>query len=276
VGINIDSTTRSYDPKAIYGPGRYFLGIGHYFVVFPIDFQSVDFTYSEKVKDGGDRSLTVITKSGQSIYLDVSFYYRLDETKVVQLFQKYGSGVHQFLERESQDLLRITCSQYELEDFFYKRDEIASVMQSQLNDVIYEKYFCWIPSVQLRDISLTDDVEKARVELVVVSQTAKTAQLFREITLISKQTDLLKQSFTSNVTITINEANAQGQFLEQSAIAEGNKIIAETEATAWLNFTTTLGLNSTQLVTYNFLKYIKDFSSNMIVGFEGSVPIILG
>jgi len=65
-------------------------------------------------------------------------------------------------------------------------------------------------------------------------------------------------------------------FLEQSAIAEGNKIIAETEATAWLNFTTTLGLNSTQLVTYNFLKYIKDFSSNMIVGFEGSVPIILG
>jgi len=194
----------------------------------------------------------------------------------VKLFQKYGQNVHQFLERESQDLLRITCSQYELEDFFYKRDEIASVMQTQLNDVIYEKYFCWIPSVQLRDISLTDAVEKARVDLVVVSQTAKTAQLTREITIISKQTDLLKQSFTSNVTITINEANAQGLFLEQSAIAEGNKIIAETEAAAWKNFSDVLGLNSTQLVTYNYLKYIRDFSSSMIVGFGGSVPIILG
>jgi len=212
------------------------------------------------------------------VYVDVSFYYRIDETKVIKIFETYKYLHDEILIREAQDILKIVCSEYTVDDFFSKRGIIGAYMQRVLNDFLYPKYYIWISLIQLRNVALPGSVERSRIELVVAAQNTKTSQLNRDIVLIQKDTEVLKQKYQSNQTISIGRANSEGYKLEQGAIAEGARIVFETEADALKNFTSNLNLNTTQLVSYNFIKYLRSVSNrnSLIVGFGGSVPIVIG
>jgi len=276
IGILIDNNTRTYDNTTLYSGGRYYTGLGRYFFKYPITFQVVEFANS--TGEDGYPTLTVFTSGGQTVYLDVFFYYRIDETKVVKIFDTFKYYHDEILIREAQDLIKIVCGEFTVDDFFSKRQEIATEMSNTLNEYLYPKYHVWIALIQLLNIALPSVVEESRVQLVVASQDTKTAQLNREIILIQKETEVLKQNYTSSQTIVTGQANSEGYKLEQAAIAEGNRIIYETEAAAWQNFTTSLGLNVTHLMTYSFIKYLKDETNrdSVIVGFDNSVPIIIG
>jgi len=277
VGILIDNNTRTYDKAIVYPPGRYFVGLGKYFFRYPISFQPVEFDSNKPGVDSYE-TLTLFTSGGQTVYADVSLYYRIDETKVIKIFETYKYLHDEILTREMQDIMKIVGSNYTVEDFFSKREIIAKDFENLLNANLYPKYFVWISLIQLRNIGLPAAVEASRVELVVAAQNTKTSQLNRDIVLIQKDTEILKQQYQSNQTIAIGQANSQGYTLEQSAIAEGSRIVFETEASALKNFTQTLSLNTTQLVSYSFLKYMKAEGSkhSFVVGFGGAVPIVIG
>jgi len=209
----------------------------------------------------------------------VSLYYRIDETQIFNIYNTYRQQLGPILTREAQDALKRICSEYEIQDFFDKRPQIASRMQNFLNTIIYPKYWTWIPLLQLRNIALPQTVEDSLVSLVVASQSTQTAQINRDIVLIGMDTNILQQQFVSNQTIVINQANAVGALLEQNAASEGDRIVLETSASAWSNFSLQVGFNTTELITYSFLKYLKtgaNSTNNIIVGFGGSVPIVLG
>jgi len=276
VGILIDNNTRTYDQSIIYPSGRYFVGLGRFFFKYPISFQLIEFDGTPSADNYP--TLTIFTKSGQTVYVDVSFYYRLDETKVIKIFENFKYYHDEILTREAQDIMKIVCSAYTVEDFFSKREIIAADMLKVLNELLYPKYYIWVSLIQLRNVALPGAVERSRIELVVAAQQTKTSQLNRDIVLIQKDTEVLKQKYSSNQTIVLGKANSEGYTLEQSAIAEGTRIVFETEANAWKNFTADLSLNTTQLVSYSFLKYLKgDHARNsLIVGFGSSVPIVIG
>jgi len=276
VGLSFDSTTRTIDNSTIYPGGRYFIGIGRSFVKYPITYQLVEFTSDSST---GQSSLTTNTKGGQTVFVDVSFYYRIDETHIFQIYNTYRQQLGPILTREAQDALKRICSEYDIHDFFNKRPEIATRMQNFLNAVLYPKYFTWIPLLQLRKIALPQTVEDSLVSLVIASQSTQTAEINRDIVLIGKDTDILENYYIANQTIAINEANAIGAMLETNAASEGDRIILETSANSWNNFSLQVGFNTTELITYNFLKYLKtgaNSTNNIIVGFGGSVPIVLG
>jgi len=151
-------------------------------------------------------------------------------------------------------------------------------MHEDLNKVFYSKYYCWVPLLQLRGVGLPSTVESSRVQLAVASQNTKTSELTRQITLINQETQIKSQLYEANITVVTQQANSEGTTLEAQAVANGNRLVVETEAAAQNNFTSSLSFNSQHLVTYNFVKMLKSASPSetYVIGFKGSVPIILG
>jgi len=151
-------------------------------------------------------------------------------------------------------------------------------MHEDLNRIFYTKYFCWVPLLQLRGVGLPLNVESSRIQLAVASQNTKTSELTRQITLINQETQILSQQYEANITVVTQQANSEGTTIEAQANANGNRLVVETEAAAQNNFTSTLGFTAQHLVTYNFVKMIKSASASesYVIGFQGSVPVILG
>jgi uncharacterized membrane protein YqiK len=277
VGLNFDTTTRNFDKTTIYPPGRYFIWMHHTFEHFDITYRIIDF--SSDLDPLGGPTLAAIASGGQPVNLDVSFYYRIDETKVISIFEQTRTNLNELLITQAQNTLKIIASRFDISEYYEKRREISATMLIELNADLYSKYFVWVPLLQLRNIGLPSSVANSRIDVIVASQNAKTEQLNREIVLVKQETEFLRQEYAANTTLVLNEANALSFAIEQNAIAEGQRIYAEAEASARNNFTVNVGFNSTsQLMTYLFTKYLKDASSSdsFIVGFDGAVPIILG
>jgi len=274
VGLNFDSTTKNYDSTTIYPPGRYFIWMNHFFELFPVTYQEVDFS-----TESGSTPLSAVTDGGQVVTLDVSFFYRIDETKVPEIYSRTRNNLNGLIVGEATNSLKITASAYDVEDFFSLRREIAARMLLELNTNLYTKYHVWVPMLQLRNIVLPTNVQNSRTNLIIASQNTKTAELARQIVLIQEETAVLRESYSQNQTIILNTANSDSFTIEQNAIAEGNRLIAQTVAEAQRNFTESVGFtNTSHFMTYLFIKMLRSAPSanSFIVGFDGAVPIIIG
>jgi hypothetical protein len=160
---------------------------------------------------------------------------------------------------------------------FFRR-QIGQKIHEDLNRKLYQKYYCYVPLLQLRAVDLPDNVENSKVQLAVATQNTKTSELQRNITLITQETQILTQVYDTNKTVVLQTSTSLGNTIEAQALANGNRLVVETVAAAQNNFTTSLGFNVTQLVTYNFIKMLRLATSqdDFIIGFKGGVPIILG
>jgi hypothetical protein len=276
VGLNFDTTTRNFDKTTVYPPGRYFIWMHHKFEHFSLLYKIVDF--SDDIEEGGP-TLAAIASGGQAVNLDISFYYRIDETKVITIFEQTRTNLNELILTQAQNTLKIIASHFDISDYYERRREIVATMLVELSADLYSKYYVWVPLLQLREIRLPASTTNSRIDVVVAAQNAKTEQLNREIVLVKQATELLRQEYAANTTLVLNEANSLSFSIEQNAIAEGQRLFAEAEAAARNNFTQNVGFTSTeQLMTYLFTKYLREASSSdsFTIGFDGSVPIIIG
>jgi len=257
VGINFDTNTQTIDNGTVYPGGRYFVGVGHYFVRYPITFQLIEF--SNTSSDAQNPTLLVNSNDGAQVLLDINLYYRMDETEAINVFLYYQTNLETLVTLESQDVIKRVCSQFNVSQFFADRVNIAYALQQELTNQIYSKFYCWIPLVQIGEIGLPDVVDQSVVDLVVASQNTQTAELNRQIVLIQQNTSVFQNEYTANQSVIINQANSIGTTLSLIAQANGTAILKEAEAISWGNFSSLLGFNSTQLVTYLFIEYLQNF-----------------
>lgn len=157
------------------GSGRYFLGVGHEFLVFPKVYQTIE--YSEMADTTGP-AVQSRTKDGVEVILSVSFQYQLLQENIHDLFQAYGiemdgtvdeeegeeepyKRVFSYVARDSEytpqsppqldsqrcSLERLLCdsvltdvsTEYNAFEFFSNRTNIGERMSSELRMGNYQK-----------------------------------------------------------------------------------------------------------------------------------------
>eukprot|EP01130_Rhizamoeba_saxonica_P001788 TRINITY_DN11636_c0_g1_i1.p1 TRINITY_DN11636_c0_g1~~TRINITY_DN11636_c0_g1_i1.p1 ORF type:complete len:315 (-),score=66.55 TRINITY_DN11636_c0_g1_i1:48-992(-) len=276
VGIEYSTFSKVLNEDRIYPGGRYFLGLGKSFILFPIVLDIIDFSSDD---DEGGSSLSGFASGGQTVILDISFYYRLDDTKVIDLYKLARTNYKPRMIKEATTALKDVISDFEFLQYFSDRETIALRMRDAVNDALYNNYFARVPLLQLRNIAVSSQVEESLIDLVIAEQTIRREQLLRNITLIQEDTLVQSAIFEKGTTIALEEANSKGFKIEQAAVAEGERLVVETEANAWKSFTESVGLtNSSQLLKYITTKTIRDASSDrtILVGFEGATPIVVG
>jgi len=275
IALKLDGATRIVQTDKTYGGGRYLIGLGQSFITFPITYQLLDF--SSDPEEGGE-TLTVLAPGGQTIYIDVSFYYRIDESHIADIYRIARNTLKSLIIREATDSIKTSASLFTVNEYIVFRRQIAQKIHEDLNRRLYQKYYCFVPLLQLRAVDLPDNVENSKIQLAVATQNTKTSELQRNITLIAQETQILTQVYETNKTVVLQQSTSLGTTVEAQALANGNRLLVETVATAQNNFTTSLGFTQADLVTYNFVKMLRVASKDdsFVIGFQGSVPVILG
>ena len=208
-------------PKAgSYGPGRHYTGLGFVFLHFPGSLQEVDFTVpagtsAATYKVGSMTSkmngpVTVRTKDGQIIDLEVSFQYRLNPEKALSILHNFGhpetadesKGWHHFFTNHARSTLRDVAAQRGFEEFWANRTDIEREMKAKVSDSLRcgggcstsamkndKVGFASLADLQLRGLfpqkSLVDAIEDITMHDILIKK--KGAEI--EITKIEGQTN---------------------------------------------------------------------------------------
>jgi len=197
---------------------------------------------------------------------------------VVDIYNIARTNLIPFLIKDSQNILKRVASNFTVDNYLLNRTLIASSMHQTLDIEIYKKYFCYVPIFNLRTITLPSTVENSRIQLVVASQQTKTFDLLRQITLINKETDILAAQYAANQTISLQQADAIGSTLEQTALSQGQAIVYSAEADAWRTFTGALNFTSKNLATYVLINYMQNGATSadsLLVGFDDTSPFVV-
>jgi len=273
VAILSDSVSKTIADDVVYGPGRYFIGLGKSFIKFPISWIIVDFSNDDD--ELGGPSLQVQLNEGQALTIDVSFYYRVDEQNIHKLYNVTGTNYSPLIVRKSQEIIKNVAADFITTEFFSLREAIVSAMQYELNRQLHAQYYVYVPSVSLRNVKLPAQLETALVDKVIADQLKKTAETQRNVTLIQAETQVIQALAQANVSTILQVANSNSFQTIQNAQSQAKKVLIDAQNLAFNALKTALFVNNSQLFNYLYTERISQAAagSTIYVGFDGSLVV---
>lgn len=274
IGVQQSTLSKTINRQGLYTSGRYYVGVGNDFILYPLQWQLVDF--SSDVEGFGGPPLSVFANNGQTVTLDVSFYFRIDETKILNIYDLAALNYVPLIERKSQEVMKNVASRFTTTEFFTRRETIAAAMREALNKELYDLIFVYVPVFQLRGVSLPTDLERALVDKVVADQSKRTEELKREITIIQASTSVIQAQAQANVTVAIQAATSNAFQTTEFARAQSRKIVLDAQSSVLFRLRTELNFTNTQLFNYMYSQQIAaaPASAKLLVGLDNAAIII--
>jgi len=167
-GIGYSTISGEIDTE-ITGSGRHFVGIARDFHRLPKQIATIDFSTS-----GGTAPMTLRVKNGQQIEADISFQFKLPESKVFALYTDFKFGYASNFRKTAESSFRLVAAKYHAEEFFHNRTQIEADMQAALREKIEERH-AELVGLQVRAIDLPDSFESRLVEIELKKQDAQKA-----------------------------------------------------------------------------------------------------
>ena len=168
VGLDFDSIAVVVDDSKLFENGRFFIGLGHGFLLYPTYLMTVEFKKagSEDIGWDTDKSasggvLACASKDGQQLDIELSYFVRIDTSdvsNVVNLYNAHKFNYLQTLVQISQDAIKGTSTQFNTYEYFQNRTAISEAFEKSLSATLQQMYMT-VHSVQLRDIQLTAGFE---------------------------------------------------------------------------------------------------------------------
>ncbi len=143
------------------GVGRYWIGINEELFLFPTYTQNYTWTKAPDETGTEDESISFQTVEGMSVNADVGITYRIDPTKVNNIFQKYRKGVSEitdiYLRNMVRDALVTEASSRSVEDVYGRgKAELMTAVEKRIKDqvekdgIIIERIY-WVGDIRLPD-----------------------------------------------------------------------------------------------------------------------------
>lgn len=262
VGIKFNGYALKIDEDTVYNNGRYFLGVGSWFVKYPANLVAADFA--------GANNLRAWSKEGQLIHIDLGFYYRLDRDKIVDIYKKYDDGYHTRMIQIAIRSIKQVTIMYEASAFFEDRTLIGNHMARELRirmaeeDMIMELF-------ALRAIDIPDMFEKKVVDKVVELQKKKTAYHKKETAGKRADIDVKRGQGRAVVNEKLAVANADVIKTVNAAKAKGFEMLAEQQASSYAILKSSLGMDTEELLKFRFAQLFNRIDAPSVsvgLGFE--------
>mmetsp|Transcript_91001 Transcript_91001/g.161172 ORF Transcript_91001/g.161172 Transcript_91001/m.161172 type:complete len:298 (+) Transcript_91001:115-1008(+) len=215
VGLNYSLIRETVEDKT-WPKGRYYLGLGNHFIKFPRNVNSVYFL-DVNSKDVQGPALQSRTKDGLTVYLEISFQYKLKPEDLYQMYTTLGENYQDVLIRMAIEQLTTAATKHVAYDFFTNRTGIADEMHRMLASHFEHHGFSYVPFFQLRTVRLPPDFEKAIEDTQVKEQEIKVAQAVQATNRVSYETRVV-------------QAEQQFKILQQQAAGQANSTIARNDA----------------------------------------------
>jgi hypothetical protein len=181
--------------------GLYFLGIGHSFIKFPKNVQTIEFSLE---KTGNRRPVESRTSDGLEVILEISFQYVIQPQNLYKLYTKYGEKYNIVFQNVAVDVLTEEATKYTAYDFFMDRGRIKEDFQITLDKYFSEICYANIIFLQLRSVDLPDLFEQSIQISEVKKQDIQKAQAELNKVRIEMDTKIKSAEFQKDVAIVNN------------------------------------------------------------------------
>jgi hypothetical protein len=104
----------------------YILGIGHSFLKFPKNVQTIEFSKERNANRGPIESRTL---DGLEVSLEISFQYVLQPENLFRLYSKFGPRYLIVFQNVAIDILTEEATKYTAYEFFWDRGRIKDDFQ---------------------------------------------------------------------------------------------------------------------------------------------------
>jgi len=215
-GLNYSMVTRTVEQRG-YKAGRYFLGVGHTFIVFPATVTTIQFAGDPK---SDAAMLKSRTKDGLEVELEASLQYLIDNERLFDLYMKFGRRYHSIFVRMATDILTTAATQYTANEFFTDRSSIGLDMTEMLEKNFQDRCFVTVPFFQLRTVILPKEFEESIQDTEVQKQDIQTATAQQQSLLVEYETKVIQAKRTVEVLEQEGQANARAVQLANDAYCE--------------------------------------------------------
>jgi len=176
----------------------YFIGIGHSFIKFPKNLQTIEFSND---RTAVRKPIESRTSDGLEVVLEISFQYVLQPDKLFTLYNAYGPDYFTIFQNVAVDLLTEEATKYTAYDFFMDRGTIKTDFQDALNLVFSKICFSNISFLQLRNVDLPNLFEESIQESEVKKQDIQKAYAELNKVKVEVDTRIKSAEYQKNVTI---------------------------------------------------------------------------
>lgn len=174
------------------------MGIGHSFIKFPKNVQTIEFSNE---KNSNRKPIESRTSDGLEVTIEISFQFALQQDKLYQLYNQFGKDYIMVLQSIAVDVLTDEATKYTAYDFFMDRGRIKDDFQVSLDKKFNEICSSSIQFLQLRSVDLPNLFEESIQESEVKKQDIQKAQAELNKVKVEVETKILAAKFQQDVAV---------------------------------------------------------------------------
>jgi hypothetical protein len=176
----------------------HWLGIGHSFIRFPRNVQTIEFS---KERTANRAPIESRTSDGLEVTLEISFQYVLQPENLFKLYNIYGDQYKLVFQNVAIDILTEEATKYTAYNFFMDRGKIKDDFQAMLDTVFARLCYSNIQFLQLRSVDLPNLFEQSIQESEVKKQDIQKAQAELNKVRVEVDTRIKAAEYQKDVTI---------------------------------------------------------------------------
>ena len=235
MGLDYDSINIRINEVDLFENGRYFIGLGHEFIIFPKRLKTI--RMSDQASSGGGEGeegeervtsqLLARTMDGLPVTLDLSFQYRLmpSAESLVKLYKDFQTDYESAYIRIARNVLRDVAADYQAFNYFYNRSVISSAMRGSL-DVALMQHSATVQSFQLLNILLPPRFSSAIEETEIARQEIENAGYQQAVSITEANTRVREAERQAKIILLAANATAANITLQARAIHSRQKLPA--------------------------------------------------
>jgi regulator of protease activity HflC (stomatin/prohibitin superfamily) len=253
-GLDYSWISKTISPE-VKENGLYFIGIGHSFIHFPKNLQTIEFSND---RTAVRKPIESRTSDGLEVTLEISFQYILLPEKLFELYNTFGPNYDKIFTNVAVDLLTEEATKYTAYDFFMDRGRIKTDFQLSLDKIFKDICFSNISFLQLRNVDLPNLFEQSIQESEVKKQDIQKANAELNKVTVEIDTRVKAAEFQKNVTINLAKGEAGAIQQENEAQVASLTQVQAAQGEAYKKLKENLGMTNTELLNYIKTKMVKN------------------
>lgn len=181
--------------------------------------------YDAKVQNM-DINTQAYSKDAQTMSISMNVQYKIDEAKVIDIANQYGTIdlLANRIESIATEKTKATLSSYSAMNIIETRSTISPLVEETIKEAVDEEYCVEIVAVVLTNIDFSDAFEKTVEDKMIAEQEKLKAEYEKETAIVNAQKELEVAKLQAQAKLERAKADAEAQIEVARAEAESVKL----------------------------------------------------
>lgn len=251
----------------VYENGRYFVPFSM-FIQFPSTFIPMDFN-----EDSVNGRLEARSSDGLDVSFRINIQYQIPKENVIPLYKRFGTDYHDALVQVARGTLRTIASEYSAIEYFTNTSDIEQAFEEGLSPAFTSEKVV-LHLFQIKGTKLPQAFESALESVQVAQQEIEVALYEQQVATIRAKTLIIEAEAQFSIALIEANATAQSDILRAQGTAKSLNITLTAEGLAFMQLMADTGWNTTELLTYLWIKAIMEHDSSLLI-IGADTPILV-